>query len=168
MNKESGGVLGCKVSCFGKDLFEFFVGKHSRLFEIVHGLMDFYLHVSVESGNIIEVVLVNDLLRCVRQFHTHVFVSVQWSVEVHVADVHGHISGAGGRNDTVEIHFECFKACSFSNDIPRVIEDEIASTDDSGPVCLGRGPVPGGPILVHFCARFLHGKSVFFNTHYCM
>ena len=41
MNEESGGVLGWKVSCFGKDLFEFFVGKDSRLFETAHGLKDF-------------------------------------------------------------------------------------------------------------------------------
>ena len=33
------------------------------------------------------------------------------------------------------MHFECFKAGSFSADISRVVEYEVASTGDLGSVC---------------------------------
>ena len=41
MDEEAGSVGGGEVSGFGKYLFEFFVGKHSGLFETVHGSSDF-------------------------------------------------------------------------------------------------------------------------------
>ena len=66
MDKESGGVLRGKVSCFGKDLFELFVGKHSRLFEAVHGLVDFHINILVRGNGVVKVILVDDLLRDVR------------------------------------------------------------------------------------------------------
>jgi len=55
-------VLRWKVSCLGKDLFEFFVGKHSRLFETVHGSADYNVDISIGGNDDVEVVLVNGLL----------------------------------------------------------------------------------------------------------
>ena len=135
VDKQASGVLKWKVSCFGKDLLEFFVGKLSRLFEGVHGLTDFHVDVAVRGDNDIEVILFNDMLRDVRQFLSHVFILVKWSVQIHIADVHGHIPGALSRNNAVEVHFECLKACCFGTDITRVIEDEVVSTGDLGPIC---------------------------------
>ena len=80
VNEESGGVFGWEVSCFSKDFFKFFVGEHSGLFETVHGTSNFHVDISIWGNDVVEFVLVDDLLGDVGELHSHVFVSVQWSV----------------------------------------------------------------------------------------
>ena len=62
MGEKAGSVGGGEVSGFGKYLFEFFVGKHSGLFQTVHDSSDFHVDVAVGGYQVIEIVLVNDLL----------------------------------------------------------------------------------------------------------
>ena len=71
----------------------------------------------------VEVVLVNNLLGDTRDFHLHAFVPVQWGVEIHIADIHCHLSGIGSGDDAVEVHFECFEAGSFCADIAWVVKN---------------------------------------------
>ena len=59
-------MLTGKVSCFDKDLSELFVGKHSGLFEAIHGSSDFHVNVSVNCNNVVEVILVGDIFGDVR------------------------------------------------------------------------------------------------------
>ena len=62
----------------------------------------------------------------------HVFISVQWGVEIQVADVHCHVSGTWCGDNAVQVHFECFKAGCFGADVSRVIKNEVAATGVSG------------------------------------
>ena len=115
---------GGEVSSFGKYLFE------------LHGSSDFHVDLAVVGYEIGEVILVDDLLWDVREFHAHVFISVEWSIEIHVTDVHGHALGTWSGNDTVDVDLERSEACSFGAVITRVVENEIAVTGDTGLVCL--------------------------------
>ena len=65
----------------------------------------------------------------------HVFISVEWGIEIHVTDVHGRVLCPWSGNDTIDVDLEYFKACSFSADITRVVEDDVASAGDTGSVC---------------------------------
>ena len=56
-------MFGGKISGLGEYLFEFFVCKHSRLFQTVRGSLDFHGDIAVRSDDFVEIVLVNDLLR---------------------------------------------------------------------------------------------------------
>ena len=116
MDEEAGSVGGGEVCGFHKYLFEFFVSEHSELFQTVHGSSDFHVDVAVVGYEIGEIVLVDDLLWDVREFHAHVFVLIEWGIEIHVADVHCHVLGTWSGNDTVDVNFEGFKARGFSAD----------------------------------------------------
>ena len=136
MGEKAGSVGGGEVSGFGKYLFEFFVGEHSGLFQTIHGTSYFHVDVAVGGYQVIEIVLVNDLLGDVGEFHSHVFVSIEWGIEIHVTDVHCHVLGTWSGNDTVDVNFECFKARGFSADISGVVQNEVAAASDAGPVGL--------------------------------
>ena len=58
VDEEARSVFRGEVSCLGKYLFQFFISKHSRLFQTIHGSSDFHLYVAAVGYEVVEVVLV--------------------------------------------------------------------------------------------------------------
>ena len=84
MQVETRGVFGRVEITSGKDLFKFFVGKFSGLFETINGLTNFHVDVTVGANFVLQLVLIDDFLGGVPLMHTHVLKLVQWDVQVHV------------------------------------------------------------------------------------
>ena len=87
MGPEAWGASGGGIAELGEVFLELLVSNEPRLFQAVHAATDFGVDPSISRGDIVEVVLGDDLVGDDVQWEAHVFVAVHWGAEVEVADV---------------------------------------------------------------------------------
>ncbi len=85
---EPGGGSCIIVVKFSKAVLEEFVGKNACLGETVHATVHFKVDPGV-TGNLVELVLVDEFLGDVPKIDGDVLWSVNWVVQIEVLEVHG-------------------------------------------------------------------------------
>ena len=98
------------------------------------GPSDFNVDVSISCNFGLELVLVDDFLWNVFQWHFHALMLVQRCTEMHVFNVNAHAFAFASGEDMVPMDFDGFNVCSFSGDNSRVVCDEVSTHCDSGSV----------------------------------
>ncbi len=104
---EPGGG-GCLIVVeFGKAVLEEFVGKDACLGETVHATAHFKVDPGV-TGNLVELVIINEFLGDVRKLDVDVLWPVERGVQIEVVEVHGGKPGITLGENTVDKQFDKF------------------------------------------------------------
>jgi hypothetical protein len=98
-------VLALIVASDGKAFFDEFICKDAGLGYTVHALSNFNTYPSVDVNNVGEPILVDNFLGKDVQLEAHVFVALNWGIQVEVGEVSAIERCAGSRNSRVESEF---------------------------------------------------------------
>jgi hypothetical protein len=77
-----------RISMFLQSFGKEFLCDDPRLGESVHALAYLAVHVSIRGCNVTQFVVLDDVVRHVREFQTHVFIPDHWSIQIEVFFVH--------------------------------------------------------------------------------
>jgi hypothetical protein len=83
MGPEAWGASCGGIAELGEVFLELLVSDEPHLFQAIHAATDFGVDSSIRLGNIVEVVLGDDLVRDDVQWEAHVFVAVHWGANIY-------------------------------------------------------------------------------------
>jgi hypothetical protein len=99
---QTGSGLALRIAMFLQSFGEEFLCYDPRLGESVHALADLAVHVSIRGCDVAQFVVLDDIVRHVRKFQTHVFIHDHWGIQIEVFYVHGEESCARCGYDAVD------------------------------------------------------------------
>ena len=79
---QTGSGLALRIAMFLQSFGEDFLCDDPRLGESVHALADLAVHVSIRGCNVAQFVVLDDIVRHVCEFQTHVFIPDQLTIGV--------------------------------------------------------------------------------------